>query len=163
MEWQLSWLSPQPESDFAVREVTFMEATALPRSGAVVADSGVVLQAGALAAWWDGGTVRTAPFQLRGYLVEDHHGSVPDNLPTTRGVVRQIDVATCAYRREFAGGRSWVPVPGSERLRPVRKSPKWFRHDLPRDDTTAAGELETGLLIMLDVADREVDADEQRV
>jgi hypothetical protein len=65
--------------------------------------------------------------RLRGALIEEHHGGAPSDLAMTHGVVRRIRVAT-QYRND--GGRAWVPVPGTVRLREVGRVPDGFVYDL---------------------------------
>jgi hypothetical protein len=58
-----------------------------------------------------------------GRLVEDHHGSVPDDLPPTVGIVRRIRAFNVLLHKK--SGRAYEPVPGRLDIIEV--------NDMPRD------------------------------
>jgi S-formylglutathione hydrolase FrmB len=49
-----------------------------------------VLRSGGLTAYWEGSGKPRGAVQVRGLLREDHHGSVPDNLPATTGTIEDV-------------------------------------------------------------------------
>lgn len=76
-------------------------------------------------------------------------GSVPDNLPTTTGIVIGLHLRSEIFRESRA--REWVPVQGSETFRRVSKSPKWFH----RGEMISGADYfaESGLVIEMAVRD----------
>jgi hypothetical protein len=114
--------------------------------------------------WWevndDGGTVECARLpggievalegeavsdheRLRGTLIEEHHGRVPEELAVTTATVRGIRVASQEYRRVGAVG--WVPVPATVQLTPVDRVPAFFR-DLPTEAGANTRMIDLGVL-----------------
>ncbi|MBY6540312.1 hypothetical protein HQ325_16685 [Rhodococcus sp. BP-349] len=74
-------------------------------------------------------------------------GSTPDDLPTTTGIVLELHVRHQIYRETRP--HSLLPVPGSDTLRPVIRSPKWFDRE-----TMVSGRdcgIESGLIITMAV------------
>ncbi|MEG8275846.1 DUF6578 domain-containing protein [Streptomyces sp. AHA2] len=58
-----------------------------------------------------------------GLLVVERHGAA---WPEVTGRVRAVQVLTQAYEERPPGSRTWQPVPGKRRLRPVDRCPRWF-------------------------------------
>ena len=83
----------------------------------------LLLRHGVLTAYWRG----PAPARTRGRLVADVHGGVPEQVPPVAGSVVSVGLVDQAYRR--SAPRTYVPVSGDFRLRPVPRSPKWFSSD----------------------------------
>ncbi|MDQ6914606.1 MAG: hypothetical protein M3155_02195 [Actinomycetota bacterium] len=69
--------------------------------------------------------------RLRGILIEDHHGTVPDDLVATCGVVRRIRVV----RQEFhsTGHQAGCQISGTVALRDVDRVPDAFLDRRPAD------------------------------
>ena len=47
---------------------------------------------------------------------EEHHGGLPDDAPTTTGVVRSIRAVSCAYAPDADDRTCLRPVPGTSRV-----------------------------------------------
>jgi hypothetical protein len=62
--------------------------------------------------------------RLRGTLVEEHHGGVPQSLTAVTGAVDRIRVVSQELRRER--DVTWIPVAGTVRLRDVDRVPDEF-------------------------------------
>jgi hypothetical protein len=67
---------------------------------------------------------------VRGGLVEEHHGGVPDEVRPVEGVVRRLRVVRQRHRRER--GREWAPVAGAVELYDVTEMPGAFRSFDPK-------------------------------
>ncbi|MFB8243719.1 DUF6578 domain-containing protein [Streptomyces sp. NPDC055952] len=110
-------------------------------------ESGLVV---ALGAGRGGGRYRRSGSRGRiesvGLLVAERHGAV---WPEVTGRVRAIQVLTQAYEECPPGSRTWQPVAGRRRLRPVDRCPRWFAGE------TGAGPgrrwCESGVVVTLEV------------
>jgi hypothetical protein len=67
---------------------------------------------------------------LRGSLIEEHHGGVPDDLRPVEGVVRSLKVVSQQFRR---AGRTLTPIAGAVRLGEIERMPTSFVHTPPDD------------------------------
>jgi len=82
--------------------------------------------------------------RMRGTLVEEHHGGVPESLHATHAKVRRIQVATQEFR--LTGG-AFSPVSGTTRLREVTRVPEAFRNERVSEATRR---IEIGVLCDID-------------
>lgn len=83
---------------------------------------------------------------LRGFLMEEHHGGVPNDLTPVLGVVRRIRLVTQRYKN--LGGKTWAPASSIAEYRELTASPDSFHRGLERHPT----QVDIGLLIDLEVA-----------
>lgn len=120
VEWPLLWLD-DPAGPGALRIA--WSAEPLPE-GAWNEPGDLLLRDGPLAAYWRG----AAPPVVHGRLVADVHGGVPEHVPPVHGTVVSVDVVEQAYR--LVGARTYAPVAGDFRLRPVPRSPERFGSDV---------------------------------
>ena len=115
-------------------------------SGAGNEPGDLLLRHGPLAAYWRG----PAALSARGRLLAGVHGGVPELVPALRATVVSVDVVEQAYR--LSGPRSYVPIAGDFRLRPVARSPEWFNSDPPVEDRLPDPMREdSGVLVRLSV------------
>ena len=85
---------------------------------------------------------------LRGAVLEDHHGDVPEGHPATDGIVRRIRVVTRQFVPHPSEPRSWVPAEAPPRYRDVRTTPE--RYAFSQDGAVMTQD--TDLLVDLEVA-----------
>lgn len=78
------------------------------------------------------GPARDGHERLRGTLIEEHHGGVPQSLTAVTGAVDRIQVVSQEFRRER--DVTWMPVAGTVRLRDVDRVPGEFCWDPPAGD-----------------------------
>ncbi|WP_255450521.1 hypothetical protein [Skermania sp. ID1734] len=102
-----------------------------------------MVTAGGINAFWPNAQ-KIAPEKARGYFWGTLHGGpdLGEVAPTTGSVVGVL-LQTIEYRN-VAG--IWQPVAGTQTLRRVERSPKWFSHD-PRTSPY----IETGVVVELAV------------
>jgi hypothetical protein len=78
---------------------------------------------------------------------EEHHGGLPDDAPSTRGVVQAIFELRCRYTAHPDGnGTMLVPVPGSATMTQIHHANGW------EDDSSESRFV--GYVVDLDVAQR---------
>jgi hypothetical protein len=109
-----------------------------------VADDGVVLRHGRLTAWW---RELGAAVPVRGALVADTHGQVPERVPPVPGRVVRVQVVVQTW--QLVPPRTYVPVDGEFTLRAVERSPRWFDGGDHGDATPAVSVSESGVLVGL--------------
>jgi hypothetical protein len=83
---------------------------------------------------------------VRGSLIEEHHGGVPEDLRPAEGVVRALKVVSQRFR---LSGRALTPIPGAVRFREVDRMPNAFTHPDP-DEMAREQWLEIGALVELE-------------
>jgi hypothetical protein len=84
---------------------------------------------------------------VRGSLIEEHHGGVPEDLRPADGVVRALKVVSQRFR---LSGRALTPIPGAVRFREVDRMPNAFTHPDP-DEMAPEQRLEIGALVELEL------------
>lgn len=139
---RVAWTLTLAEDDFGLpAAVSQLQGRLVPVAPDDGQPPGIAVAVGGLAVWRRGGETTNGVVRLRGLLLEDHHGSVPEALPSTHGVVRRMRVVTRSGR---STGGTWEPAPQPAELRDVDAVPSSF----------ASGEeaVEAGLLVDLDVA-----------
>jgi hypothetical protein len=82
---------------------------------------------------------------VSGVLHEEHHGGLPEGMPTTRGIVEQIFVTTQTYAVQ---DRTWKPIPKAIEASPVDRTPTTFQRETSSGPVRKA---EDGLLVFLRV------------
>ncbi len=107
-----------------------------------------------LAVFWDADREVLGPVTLTGRISADWHHMVPQDFPSTNGVVRSIAVE---HRQYVVGdprgidGPMWVRAPGQPWYIPVDQMPKWFPYpDLPVGPCT----VQTGVRVGLELTGR---------
>jgi hypothetical protein len=80
--------------------------------------------------------------RLRGTLVEEHHGSVPQSLAAVTGTVDRIQIVSQGFRRVH--DITWVPIAGAVQLRDVERVPDDFCREAQLGDCTTH---EIGVLV----------------
>jgi hypothetical protein len=148
-----SWQQQCCGTPFAVADPVAWTLRFVPGAGAgsetlevlVEAGASVVRLGGACLALRDGGR----PGTLRGAVLEDHHGDVPEGHPATDGTVRRIRVVNREFVPHTVEPRSWVRADGAPRYRDVRTTP--HRYAFVQDG--ARMNQDTELLVDLEVAD----------
>jgi hypothetical protein len=83
---------------------------------------------------------------LRGSLIEEHHGGVPDDLRPIEGVVRGLKVVSQRFR---LADRTLTPIPGTVRFREVERMPDRFVS--PSGDTSPEQWREIGALAEIEL------------
>jgi hypothetical protein len=151
--WQIECCTPPPgEGDVVSWRLQWVDDPAGPGAhgarwravpAAPPAADGLVLHDGAVHAWW-GGSAGDLP--LRGRLLADDHGQVPEQVPPVTGTVLSVRVVEQAYLR--TGMRTYEPLAGAYSLRPVPRSPRWFTSDRPDPPPEVLRE-ESGVLLGL--------------
>ena len=105
----------------------------------------VHLECGGVHLYWDSRHPQSGPLVVEGYVYADYDGYTPDDFPTTRGIVRGVEVEECDYNRDVDGGVEVYTLAKTQpRYRAVTTSPKWFR----TPDLTA----ETGIVVTLETS-----------
>jgi hypothetical protein len=84
---------------------------------------------------------------VRGLLIEEHHGAVPEDMQPVAGVVRELKVVS---QRFLLSGRSLTPIPGAVRFRAVERMPDAFAVPHP-DDEAPEQWREVGALVELEL------------
>jgi hypothetical protein len=109
---------------------------------------GVRLTRGTAFLYWSATRAVVGTVTLTGEVHEDHHADVPEDFPSTAGIVRRIRVETRGLREDPPrSGRSESAHPGVS-YRDASASPKWFV-SLP--STVGRARVETGVLVDLEV------------
>jgi hypothetical protein len=89
-------------------------------------ESGAVVRVGeGVVAWMASPPPALSAVEMRGALLQEHHGGVPQDVPSTRGVVRRIRVVIEEFRTssDERHGRYWSVVPGTATFRDVPRTP----------------------------------------
>jgi hypothetical protein len=108
-------------------------------------DLGLLLRHRLLRAWWRGADARSVP--VRGALVADLHGGVPEQVPPTLGRVVSVQVVRQTHR--LTGPRTYEPVAGEFELRPLPRSHRWSSTGPESDPLPDVVREETGVLVGL--------------
>lgn len=112
----------------------------------------VVLRLGELSMHWEPlEQVAAGPLQVSGWVLQEHHGGVPDDLPVSRAEVLEVHVENRDYVPESPGSRTWTIADSPPRYRSVERSPKWFTQT---ERTTDRQEHETGVVVIVDSGPR---------
>lgn len=82
-----------------------------------------VVRRGALSVHWNAPPPLPPTVELTGLLHEDHHGSIPEPVPRTRGTVRRVRLLS--WRFELRD-RTLQRVPATEVLTDLERAPRWF-------------------------------------
>jgi hypothetical protein len=129
--WAVECCTPPPgEGDVVSLHLWWVDDPAGPGAheahwhAAGPAADGLVLDDGAVHAWWDGSA---DDLPSRGRLLADAHGQVPEQVPPVTGTVLSVRVVEQAYSRR--GVRTYEPLAGAYSLRPVPRSPRRFASD----------------------------------
>lgn len=96
-------------------------------------------------AWW--ARDDPCPESVRGVLMEEHHGGVPDDLPRSHGLVRRIRLVTREYRN--VGGVTWGPASPAAEYRELTSTPAGFDADIEPEGSLRR--LQIGLLVDLEI------------
>jgi len=109
--------------------------------------SGCIIRSGGLRAWVEDAEAGQH-FRARGLLCEDHHGAMPEGVPSTLGTVQRIQMVTRPYIR--ASERMWIPKPGAVEFRDLSASPAGFTDE---ETLPELRRIQVGLLVSVDVHD----------
>jgi hypothetical protein len=135
VEWSLLFLPDGPERPPSGEESVTLDATAWPypvereRGGSRRQRAGagpVLLDAGAVQAFWPEPQRQTGQVRVTGQLLEDHHGSVPEKFPRVAGTVARVRVVTREYVPSPTEARRYLFGDSPPRYREVERSPKHF-------------------------------------
>ena len=84
-----------------------------------------LLCAGGLTAYWDAPALVEGPVAVRGLLITDHHGGLPEDVPHTRGRVSRLWLVSELL--VLSEGRFEL-VEGAEQLSPIDCAPRGIRY-----------------------------------